>query len=198
MSLPAAIDRNLRQAGFAGRHMRVELGSESLELRGDQSGTLSLPIAEIERMRVGFLESEGAPAYQALIWRGGALEPVRIAPMRPLRDPHAYATLVRDLAARVAARRGVAAIETGSSPVFWLRLSLAVGALLVAAILLILFGLAEESGGTSWGSAVVVAFPVAILALIAWRYLTVHRPRAIRYLSALDRHLPRHRRRGTY
>jgi hypothetical protein len=198
MSLPAAIDRNLRQAGFAGRHMRVELRGESLDLRGEQSGTLSMAIAEIKRMRVGFLETLGARSYQTLLWRGGAQDPVRIAPMRPLRDPHAYVALVRDLAARVAERRGVAAIETGSSPVFWLRLSLAVAALLVAAILVVLFVLAEEPDGTWWGSAVVIAFPVAILALIAWRYLTVHRPRAIRYLSALDRHLPRHRRRGVY
>ena len=196
MPLPAVIHRNLRQAGFAGRHMLVELNGDTVEIRGEQSGTLSLPIAEVERMRVGFLETEGARAYETLLWRGGEPDPVRIAPMRPLRDPHAYVTLVRDLAARVAARRGVAAIETGSSPAFWLRLSLAVAALLVAAILVVLFVLAEEPDGTWWGSAVVIAFPVAILALLAWRYLTVHRPRAIRYLSALDRHLPRHRRRS--
>ena len=198
MSVPAAIDRHLRQAGLVGRHILVELRGESLELRGDQSGTLSLPIADVERMRVGFLESDGAPSYETLLWRGGAADPVRIAPMRPLRDPHGYGTLVRDLAARVAERRGVEAIETGSSPAFWLRLVLAVAALLVAAIAVVLFVLAAEPDGTWWGSAFVIAFPVAILALIAWRYLTVHRPRAIQYLSALDGYLPRHRRRGIY
>ena len=188
--IAVALYRNLRRADLAGYHMHAELRVDTLVLRGEKGGLLTIPVAAIERLRVGFFETKTI-SWETLLWRIGNPDPVRLAPMQPLRDPHAYAGLVRALAARVAEQRGLGAVETGSSPAYWLSLFLMMAFLLAGALFVALFVLPAEPDNPWWAGPAVVAFPLAIVLLIAWRWHRLHRPRGITDLSALDRHLPR-------
>jgi hypothetical protein len=187
----AAITRRMRRAGLSGRSMRVELAQERVALRGERGGTMTIAASQVERMRVGFVESEDGISYQTLLWCQGEPEPVPIAPMLPLRDPWPYAAFVRQIASRVARGRGMQAIEVGASPLSWLALIVLMTILLICAIFVALILLPGEPGHDWWGSAVVIAVPAAIVALLVWNYRRVHRPRSIDDLSALDRYLPR-------
>ena len=196
--LPFALDRTLRRAGLSGRTMTIEYVAEILHLRDEQGRVATVDLHEVDRMRVGYYEAEGAPTYETSLWRSGAAEPVRLAPMRPLRDPRGYAALIREVSADLVRRRGIAALETGSSPSYWFSLIAMMVALVAAAFLAVLFLIIPEPGTAWWEPAAVMAFPVGMLALIVWRYVKVHRPRPIAGLADLDAHLPRMRRRGYF
>ena len=193
-----ALDRPLRRTGLSGRTMTIEYVAEILHLRDEQGRVATVDLHEVERMRVGYYEAEGAPSYETSFWRAGVAEPVRLAPMRPLRDPRAYAALIREVATDLERRRGIAALETGSSPSYWFSLMAMMAALVAGVFLVVLFLLIPEPGTAWWEPAAVMAFPIGMLALIVWRYVKVHRPRPISGLADLDVHLPRLRRRGHF
>ena len=198
LPLTFALDRPLRRTGLSGRTMTIEYVAELLHLRDEQGRVATIDARDIKRMRVGFYETEGGLTYETVLWTAAAAEPVRLAPMRPLRDPLGYAALVRTIAADVVGRRGIEALETGSSPSFWFSLMALIGLVVAGTLFVALFVLAGEPGEPSWAPAAVLAFPVAMLALVVWRYRTVHRPRPARAVGDLDRHLPRLRRRGYF
>ena len=189
MPVPAELFRNMREAGLEGNHMLAALRGEALELRGEQAGELILPVAEIARMRVGFVSGKGVVSYETVIWPSRAPDPISIVPLRPLADPKAYADLVRGLAAGVARRRGRRAVETGYWPLYWSVVFGVLAAVWLLTIGLALFVLPGEDV-PAFSIVLLVAFPPLLVALVGREYLKVHRPRAVRDLTELDRHLP--------
>lgn len=189
MPVPAELFRNLREAGLEGNHMLATLRGEALELRGERAGELTLPVVEIERMRVGFVSGKGVVSYETVIWRSRARDPISVVPLRPLAEPEAYADLVRGLAARVARRRGRRAVETGYWPAYWGVVFGVLAAVWLLTIGLVLFVLPGEDV-PAFSIVLLIAFPPLLVALVGWEYLKVHRPRAVRDLAELDRHLP--------
>ena len=192
MPVPAAITPNLRNAGLEGGHMLVDLQGETLELRGERAGQFILSLADIERMRVGYATGRGATRYETVIWRRGASNPITISPL-PVADPAAYAAIVRDLAAGVARRQGRGSVETGYSPAYWAMIfgTLVVVMLVTLGVVLLVVPGEDVPG---WSFAYLILFPLLLIALVVREYVKVHRPRAVRDLAELDRHLPKPRR----
>lgn len=178
-------NRRLRRGGARGSPVRVSLGTAWLDIAGEDPTPLRLPLATIERMRSGYTEVKGGPLYQTILWPAGDA-PITLAPLRE--DRLLYATLVRTLAARVAATHGPHAVERGDTRFGALFGPVLIGLVLIAALAVCTYALADEPPALRWLPALV---PGLIFALLAWRYRTVHRPRPVEDFAELDRQLPR-------
>jgi hypothetical protein len=178
-------NRRLKRGGARGSPVRVSLGAAWLDITGEDPTPLRLPFATIERMRSGYTEVKGGPNYQTILWPAGDT-PITLAPLREDRLP--YAALVRTLAARVAASRGPRAVERGDTAFGALFGPVTIGLLLIAALGVCAYALADHPFPLRWLPALV---PALIFGLLTWRYHAVHRPRPVRDLAELDRQLPR-------
>jgi hypothetical protein len=165
--------------------VRVALDDGWLAFAGEDPTVLRLPVAAIERMRSGFVDARGGPFYQTILWPAGD-KPIKLAPLRE--DRLLYAAFVRALAAEVAAHHGPGAVERGESQVGALLGPVLIGLVLVAALAVCAYALADHPPHLRWIPALV---PALIFGLLTWKYRTVHRPRPVADLAELDRQLPR-------
>lgn len=178
-------NRRLRRGGARGSPVRVTLGAGWLDIAGEDPTPLRLPISAIARMRVGFVDARGGPFYQTLVWPAGD-DPIKLAPLRE--DRLAYAAFVRALAAEVAAQHGPGAVERGESQLGALFGPVSIGLVLVAALAVGAWVLADHPPHLRWLPALI---PALVFAVLVSRYRVVHRPRSVEDLAELDRQLPR-------
>lgn len=178
-------NRRLRRVGARGRQVRVSLGAGGLDVVGEDPTPLRLPVTAIERMRSGFVDARGGPFYQTLLWPVGD-DPIKLAPLRE--DRLLYAAFVRALAAEVAARHGPGAVERGESHLGALFGPVFLGLVLVAALAVSAWVLADQPPYLRWLPALVAA---PVFAVVVSRYRLVHRPGPVADLAELDRQLPR-------
>lgn len=177
--------RQLRRAGFEGDYVWVGMREGALELIGENSGFLRVPVQDIVRIRAGFIEAKYI-TYRTILWRRGGGRPFYLYP-RP--EYHfVYTPTIRGLAAAIAAQGGMSRIERGTSASDALLAPLlmavpALGGVAVAAFIV--------TDATWWQRLAVPAIPLVLLALLAWRSATRHFPRSVETLSDLDRQLPR-------
>lgn len=177
--------RRLLRAGVRGYPVQVSLDGAWLEFTGtDGAPPWRLPVAAIERMRSGYGDGRGGPYYQTILWPAGD-KPITLAPLRE--DRWLYAAFVRALAAQVAASRGTGAVERGETAFGALLGPLLIGLLLIAALFVGAYALADHPPHLRWLPALL---PALIFGLMLWRYRTVHRPRPVTDLAELDRQLP--------
>lgn len=191
MTQPAAAfraygNRRLRRGGARGSPVRVALDGAWLDLAGeDGAPPLRLPLATIERVRSGYTEGKGGPFYQTILWPAGE-PPITLAPLR--QDWFLYAAFVKALAAQVAATHGPRAVERGDTQFGALLGPVLTGLLLIAALAVCAWALADYPPHLRWLPALV---PALLFALLFWRYRTVHRPHPVTDLAELERQLPR-------
>jgi hypothetical protein len=180
-------NRGLRRAGWGRRPVRVSLDGGWLDIAEEHGpGTpLRLPVAAIERMRIGFVDARGGPFYLTTLWPAGD-KPIKLAPLREDRLP--YAAFARALAGQVAASRGLRAVERGDTWFGALLGPVLMGLVVVAALAVSIHALADEETLLRWVPAVI---PALVFALLLSRYHAVHRPRPLADLAELDRQLPR-------
>jgi hypothetical protein len=178
-------NRRLRRAGAGGRAVRVSLDGAWLEFAGEQGAPLRLPVAAIERMRIGFVDARGGPFYMTTLWPAGD-KPIKLSPLRE--DWLLYAAFARALAERVAASRGLRAVERGDTWFGALLGPVLTGLVLMASLAVCIHALADEETLLRWAPAVL---PALVFGLLCWRYYAVHRPRAVAELGELERQLPR-------
>ena len=178
-------NRRLKRGGARGSPVRVSLGAAWLDITGEDPTPLRLPFATIERMRSGYTEVKGGPNYQTILWPAGDT-PITLAPLRE--DRLLYAAFVSALAAQVAAGRGTPAVERGETAFGALLGPLLIGLLLIAALFVGAYALADHPPYLRWLPALL---PALVFALMLWRYRTIHRPRPVADLAELDRQLPR-------
>ena len=189
MTPPAAFrahgNRRLRRGRVCGSPVRVALDDGWLAFAGEDPTTLRLPVAAIERMRSGFVDARGGPFYQTILWPAGD-KPIKLAPLRE--DWLLYAAFVRALAAEVAGQHGAGAVERGESHVGALFGPVLIGLVLVAALAVGAYVLADHPPHLRWLPALV---PALVFAVLVSRYRVVHRPGPVADLAELDRQLPR-------
>ncbi|HET9641123.1 MAG TPA: hypothetical protein VFP12_18180 [Allosphingosinicella sp.] len=181
----AARTRQLRRAGFEGDYVWVGIRDGALELIGEDSGFLRVPVQDIVRIRAGFIEAKPI-AYRTILWCRGGGRPFYLYPQPS--HHFLYTPAIRDLAAAVAAHGGIARVERGTSAADALLTPLlmaipALGGVAVAAWIV--------TDATWWQRLAIPAIPLVLLALLGWRAVTRHFPRSVGTLSDLDRQLPR-------
>lgn len=179
--------RRLRRAGVTGKLVQVALDSTGLTLRGE-GGLHRLPLATIERMRVGYVDAKNGPFWETVLWPMGE-KPIKLMPVRE--DRAAYASLVRMLAERVAGTRGRGSVLRGTSLFSALLFPVLIGALFVGTLFVGVYALPDDPWYQRWAPA---AFPGALLALLGWRFQRLHRPRAVYDLAEIEQQLPQERR----
>jgi len=162
----------------------VWLDGAWLDIAGEAGAPLRLPVAAVERMRAGYTEGKGGPFYMTLLWPAGET-PIKLSPLRE--DWLLYAAFARALAERVAASRGLSAVERGDTRFGALLGPVLMGLLLAASLAVCVYALADEPTPLRWLPAVI---PALLFALLYWRYHAVHRPRAVAELGELERQLP--------
>jgi hypothetical protein len=109
----AAPNRSLAQLGLAGDWIDVQLGASVLTLADSSGRRVDIPLDAFDRARFGYDTSRlGDRTYTMRLWTGRARRPLL------LRHNGAYsmpgdAGVARAIAAAVAARRGIGAVEGG-------------------------------------------------------------------------------------
>jgi len=175
----------LRALGLAGGSVAVRFDGSVLTLAGDSGGTLALPLARIDRIRMGYEDSRYGNFYFASLRCDGEPTPLVLRVLD--HHPVGYGAAMRALAAALAATKGVSAVERGLplrralEPLLWMTGVLAIG--ISAAV-----SAAREDG---WGgAALVLVIPLALFLYFLGRFVTWQMPRPIRALAELDDQLP--------
>jgi hypothetical protein len=177
--------RQLRRAGLSGTPLRVALSGDALVLTGAEGGTLRIEAALTERTRFGYIEGKYGRFYVTRIWPRGAGKPLIVEPEKL--DEQAYGTVMQAFAGRVAAVRGLAHIERGTSRAGAL-VTLALLMLPVVAFTAIAVVLMERDDWLGWTAGGAALWGLG--ALFVLNYLKRQRPLPIAALSELSRYLP--------
>ena len=182
-SFGAGLCRAMKKAGIRGRPAPVWMEGEALRIAGARAGGMIVPLERIERVRIGFYEGKYGKAYRSSVWVAGEPRPIEIQPMKPYRG---YCAVMRRLAAEVARRRGIGAVERG------IERGLAVFnfAVLAGGFLALVLAFALGGDPSQW-PLLLLAIVFAGLALYAWREMRrKHLPRPVTSLDALAVQLP--------
>jgi len=109
-------DRTLEARGLAGLAATVRLEGSTLELAGEQGGSLSIPVASVDRVRhfrmeaVQSLYHPTPTMYETKIWWDGQSRPALIMPSQ---NHDAYRLLMADFAEQVAEAHGLGVLRIG-------------------------------------------------------------------------------------
>lgn len=185
---PAAFATNLtramRRAGLVGAPARTRWANGGLTIAGAESGVLRIEVLGIDRIRFGYEESKHGRYHATRIWRRDNDKPLVVEPYRS--DAAAYGRTMQALAEAVAARRGTAAIECGTTTT---------GAVTVL-VLLLLPALAYTAVAVAlmraddwWGWAIGMTLFWALGGVAVHLYRR-QRPHAVTAMVELTRYLP--------
>lgn len=177
--------RQLRRAGLSGAPLRVALRGDALVLSGAEGGTLRIEAALTERARFGYVEGKHGRFYVTRIWPRGAAKPLILEPEKS--DEPAYGRVMQAFAGRVAAVRGLAHIERGTSRIG----ALATLALLLSPVLAftaIAVALVERDDWLGWAAGGAALWGLGALFIL--HYLKRQRPLPVAALSELSTYLP--------
>jgi hypothetical protein len=136
-------------------------------------------------MRVGYDETKYAKYFRTRLVRTNRPAPLELHPLASY-DPN-YAATIRALAAAVVQAGGIGRVERGSSA-FWAWLGpVLMGLLLLAALAVGIFVLADNV----WWQRFAPALPIAVVfGVLVWNAKARLAPRPIEELGELDRQLP--------
>lgn len=181
---------SLAAAGLGRAGVRGTLAGDTLVLTGRNGERRDVPLASIERLRVGYEENRYAGyLYRMMVWTGAAPRPLTLATIKP--DEADFAAIARAIAGVVERHHGAEAIEGGLN---WRE------ALVPPLALVILFTLATFAanadpvarGDDSFLTVALfmAAFEVPILGVVLWFFTRPYRPRRVGGASGLERFLP--------
>lgn len=176
--------RALRRLGLQGQHVTVALEEGALALSGDASGELRIPLADIERVRIGYTEAKRR-FYEARVWIADTGKDVRLEPYP--NHWHAYSPAMRALTAQLAAQGRLARVEGGYSKFDALFVPIMMGMLTLAMIGVSIFALKNEPW---WGRLIPPAIPGCLFALFLKTGLTRAWPRPLTDVAELEGQLP--------
>lgn len=182
----AAMTRSLRAAGLSGRAAAVALDRRGLTLAGAQGGFVTLPRAEIARVRFERVEGEGYSNYIAWIWREGAERPLKLTAARGERLP--YAQAMRTLAAEMRREGRGERVWVGSSEGSALFLPVIGVVILVVGSAAVLLNREAEPW---WQPALAITIFTAMFGFFSWYAAARLWPRPLADEAKLSRYLPR-------
>ena len=177
--------RALKREGVTGKRAAVTLSAGRLGIVGEEGGAISIDLADIASMRVGYDESKNGKHFRTRIVRTSRPQPLELHPLER-RDPN-YTATIRALTAAVVQADGIGRIERGSSTFSaWLGPVL-MGLMFLAGLAIGIFVLADDV----WWQRFMPALPGAILfAVLLWNAKARLAPRPIKELGELDRQVP--------
>lgn len=175
------VDRKLRAEGIAGVTARVRLEGAAIRISGERGTVLDIPLETVERLRLGV--DTGRPGYQALLWRSGVRTSLRLR-LFPPQD--GYAETMRAIVAALVLRRGIEAVELGTTSraalfnaVFF---TLLLGAYLVVAARFYRSGV--------WPAALAFLVLSLLIAALLVEIARKQRPQSLESLDELEQVLP--------
>jgi len=180
----AVADPSLARLGLAGAWIDVWLGDSGLILADSGDARVDIPFDAIDRARFGYQTSRmGGRIYDTRLWTHRAPRPLLLRLAARETNP-GYEGVARGLAAAIAARRGLGAVEAG---VDW-GWALACAAFAAAFV-----------GCDSWATVrsiregeplwVVLIFPAIALilgGLFGYTFVRLYRPRRLDRLDQLE------------
>jgi hypothetical protein len=180
----AAANRSLAQLGLAGAWVDVGLGASVLTLADSTGRRVGIPLDTFDRARFGYDTSRlGNRTYDMRLWTDRAPHPLLLRHSGRY-DMPGYAAVARGLAAAVAARRGIRAVEGGLSWAF---------ALVYAGFVLGVLGYTAwatvqsvREGDPLW---VVLALPLIVLigaGAVGYGFVSLYCPRRLSRLDQLE------------
>jgi hypothetical protein len=174
----------LTAAGLRGPLVTATFDGAALVLRGEGGGSLDLPLAAIDRIRIGYEENKFVGhIYQLQIWSGDDHRPLALRCL----GGGDYGPAARALAAGLAEAKGMSSVERGVN--MGAALFLLLG--LTPFFALSLWGAWQVSGEEPWWAPpAMLAIPVPLFIWLFWRFWTWQRPRPIASLAELDQQLP--------
>ena len=181
----AANTRALRGLGLKGQHVTATLQEGALLLGGDEGGELRIPLADIERIRIGYTEEAKRRVYEARIWIADTGKDLRLATYN--NSWHAYSPMMRALTAQLAAQGRLARVEGGYSKFDALFVPAMMAMLTLAMIGVSIFALKNEPW---WGRLIPPVIPLALFALFLKTGLTRSWPRPLTDPAELEGQLP--------
>ena len=105
------VGRDLAAEGLQGSIARVSLAGQAIRISGDHGTMLEIPLNGVDRIRVGIATAR-RPGHQLQVWRSGARGPLLFRLGSPW-DP--YPEVVRAIVSALVVRRGLGAIELGTT-----------------------------------------------------------------------------------
>jgi hypothetical protein len=176
----------LRRAGLAGDYGVVIVSRDGLTIKGATSGSIQVPWTRIARGRIGYTETKSGLIYEARFWTDEE-RTLRLFPLD--RGEHAaYAVAMRSLTRELAAIGRLDRIETGVSKFEAMLGPVLIGIVVAAALLVAGYAMHPPLW---WHFIVIPGVPATAFAVLTWMAVTVHWPRPLDHVAALDRQLPR-------
>lgn len=180
----AAATRSLTQLGLAGDWVDVSLDASVLTLADSAGRRVDIPLDAFDRARFGYDTSRlGDRTYAMRLWTDRARRPLLLRHNGGYSRP-GYAGVARGIAAAVAARRGIGAVEGGLSWAF---------ALIYVAVVAGILGYSGwatiqsvREGEPLW---VVLALPLIVLTgagAVGYGFVSLYCPRRLSRLDQLE------------
>ena len=182
--------KSLAAAGLGKTGVDATLVGDTLILSGTGGGRLSVPIASIMRLRLGYEQNRYAGnLYRMKVWTNAAPGPLTLATIHD--DEADYARIARAIAATVERTRGPGAVEGGLG---WAA-ALTFPLWMVFALIFGTFAANADQAGSHRDSLLTVALVMAaigvpILGVILWFFFRPYRPRRLKGSGDLDPFLP--------
>jgi len=183
--------RSLAAAGLGGAGgVDVALIGNTLALCAAEGRTLDVPLASIERLRLGYVENRYAGRlYRLRLWTRAAPVPLTLETIRE--DEAGYATITRAIAAAVERAHGWSAIEGGLGWREALSYPLGLIALFILAALAA-YADPRSGGGPFMPIGLLMAgICLPILGVVMWFFFRPYRPRALGNPAKLSVFLPK-------
>lgn len=179
--------RALRHGDFHGDQVSVALYDDGVvEMVGNEGGVVRLAPVDIERVRVGYVESKHGRMYCAKIWRADGSGTLEILP-EP-REWVKYRDFMRLWSRFFLNTSHQSKFELGTSRFMAILLPALFFPLAVGTLVLAIFVLRREPW---WGRMIVPILPVALFVISLGGTVTTHWPRGLQSLEGLARQLPR-------
>jgi hypothetical protein len=180
----AAATRSLAQLGLSGAWVDASLGASVLTLADSAGSRIDLPFDAIDRGRFGYDTSRfGSRTYDMRLWTQRTRRPLLLRHIGGDSMP-GYAQVGHGIAAAIAARRGIGAVEGGLSWAF---------AIVYAAFVLCILGYSAwvtvqgvREGDPLW---FLLSFPAMVLlaaGAVGWGFVRLYCPRRLSRLDQLD------------
>lgn len=189
-------DASLARLGFARGFVDVYLGPDSLILTGDSGERTDIPFDAIDRVRFGYdTLRTGGRRYEMRVWTHRAPRPLFFLHMVRDTTP-GYEAVARGLAAAVAERRGIGAVECGLGwpwalfyGGFAIWITLYCGWAMVRSL---------EEGEPAWVALLFPAIAAVLGGLFGYGYVRLWGPRRLRGPEELDPFVGKERRSGLF
>lgn len=178
------LTRSLKRAGLRGGPVTGEWSGGGLTLTGAREGGTRIDSAMVHRIRCGYIEGKYGRFYETRVWLLGEGKPIKLEPQKPEVTP--YGTVMRLLARMVAAQRGIAAVERGTTSL-WAGITLFLLLIPVVAYTTLALTIGEAREWKGWAAGTTFFW---LFGAVAFLFYQRQRPRALEDISELEPFLP--------